>query len=417
MVDEISFAGYHEVLRALSKNLQELTDNHDRPFGSINILFIGDFLQLHPTQGSPIYMEQNSLYWKNELNLMVELKGAWRFKDCPILTAAFPVFRKYGMTPALAKLFNSRVIGSTTDGEKVEMPDIRETKITTFHNKLRSEANDCIFLEHLKKHHSKDKNDPIPDFTVIIKSLPTWAHNDKPLSNRARKRFYHEVREDNPKDGSNKTVDPFLKLFFLCEMMIKDNEDVHNGVANGTTALFEYLCLKLGATKHKVCYNGYWVWAVHAEDVEFMRLKWTADSTFKGHFCIAPKKRTYSVDIVRKEMGQTEKFKPKIKILQFVVTVNHATTGHKLQGKSVNSLIIWEWSTQRNWIYVVLSRVKTIQGLFLRKPIPLDAPTAPHPNYTLMMDSLRAKITPRKNSPDIARYRAHYIKTIPPSQP
>ena len=414
VVDEISFAGYNEVLRVLSKNMQEITDNHDIPFGGMHILFIGDFMQLNPTQGSPIYMDDASLYWKESLNLMVELTGNWRFKDCPFLTAAFPVFRKYGMTPALAKLFNSRVIGSVNDGVPVTLPDIRDTKITTFHNKLRSEANDCIFLEHLKKHHSKNPDEPIPEFTVIVKSRPTWAHNDKPLSNKARNKFYHEVKEDNPKDGANKTIDPLLKLFYLCEMMHKENASVNDGVANGTTALFEYLSLIKGAQRHKVCYNGFWVWAVNAEDVNYMRLKWTRDSTFKGHFCIQPKTKTYTVEVTRKELGRVEKFKPKIKIMQFPVTVNHATTGHKLQGKSVDSLVVWEWSTQPNWIYVVLSRVKTLAGLYLRKPIPTDAVTGPNPVYTEMMSTLRAKLYPRANSEKIARYRAHYNNSIPP---
>jgi hypothetical protein len=54
------------------------------------------------------------------------------------------------------------------------------------------------------------------------------------------------------------------------------------------------------------------------------------------------------------------------------VIVNHATTGHNLQGKSVKSLVIAEWPKVRNWAKVVLSGVKTLGGLFLMKPIPED---------------------------------------------
>jgi hypothetical protein len=50
--------------------------------------------------------------------------------------------------------------------------------------------------------------------------------------------------------------------------------------------------------------------------------------------------------------------------------VNHTTTGHKLQGKTVKLLGIAEWSKVKNWAYVVLSRIKTLGGLFLMKPIP-----------------------------------------------
>jgi hypothetical protein len=55
-----------------------------------------------------------------------------------------------------------------------------------------------------------------------------------------------------------------------------------------------------------------------------------------------------------------------MKMNQFSMNINHATTGHKLQGKSLNQLFISSWSYQRNWPYVLLSRVRTLNGLFLR---------------------------------------------------
>ena len=71
------------------------------------------------------------------------------------------------------------------------------------------------------------------------------------------------------------------------------------------------------------------------------------------------------------------------------VVLNHATTGHKLQGKSLNSLVIAEWSKKKNWVYVVLSRVRTLEGLFLLKPIPEDIKFDPKLEYLKMMDKLR----------------------------
>ena len=53
--------------------------------------------------------------------------------------------------------------------------------------------------------------------------------------------------------------------------------------------------------------------------------------------------------------------------------MNDATTGHKLQGMSVNKLIIVSWSSKENWVYVVLSRVRTLKGLFLLKPLPKNS--------------------------------------------
>jgi len=54
------------------------------------------------------------------------------------------------------------------------------------------------------------------------------------------------------------------------------------------------------------------------------------------------------------------------------ILMNDATTGHKLQGMSKDKLIVVSWTFIPNWIYVVLSRVRTLKGLFLLKPLPTD---------------------------------------------
>ena len=62
----------------------------------------------------------------------------------------------------------------------------------------------------------------------------------------------------------------------------------------------------------------------------------------------------------------------KLKVTQLPVKCNIATTGHKLQGMSIDALIVnsrgCEWG---NWVYVVLSRVWTRSGLFLSKKLDL----------------------------------------------
>ena len=80
-------------------------------------------------------------------------------------------------------------------------------------------------------------------------------------------------------------------------------------------------------------------------------------------------------------------------LTQFPTVGNFATTGgHKLQGKSVNELVVAEWSKVKNWAYVVLSRVRTLAGLFLEKPIPSDIDFSPNPDYLEMMERLRNNI-------------------------
>jgi hypothetical protein len=72
--------------------------------------------------------------------------------------------------------------------------------------------------------------------------------------------------------------------------------------------------------------------------------------------------------------------------------VNHATPGHKLQGKTLKSFLIADWSSLENWNYVVFFCVKTLRGLFLMKPILENIDFLPASNYLEMMENLRNMI-------------------------
>lgn len=84
---------------------------------------------------------------------------------------------------------------------------------------------------------------------------------------------------------------------------------------------------------------------------------------------IQPSKSTAKITVDLLDCGTAEIIKG-VKILQFPLNMNDATTGHKLQGMSKNKLVIVDWDLKfANWIYVVLSRVRTLQGLYLLKPL------------------------------------------------
>ena len=62
-----------------------------------------------------------------------------------------------------------------------------------------------------------------------------------------------------------------------------------------------------------------------------------------------------------------------MKFNQFPLLINNATTGHKLQGTGVDQLFVHEWKYGvKNYPYVVLSRVTTLEGLFLRRSLQTD---------------------------------------------
>jgi hypothetical protein len=78
--------------------------------------------------------------------------------------------------------------------------------------------------------------------------------------------------------------------------------------------------------------------------------------------------------------------------------VNHATTGHKLQGQTKDDgVFIKEWEYRKNWAYVVLSRVTTLAGLFLQKPINATKNYAKDSRLLNMLSQFK-KRTPANNT-------------------
>ena len=83
------------------------------------------------------------------------------------------------------------------------------------------------------------------------------------------------------------------------------------------------------------------------------------------------------------------------KMKQIPANSNDATTGHKLPGMSKDAIIVSLWPTGRlaamfkNWEYVVLSRVRTLSGLYLVKPIDMDKSFQPSPQLTSYMEKIR----------------------------
>ena len=92
-------------------------------------------------------------------------------------------------------------------------------------------------------------------------------------------------------------------------------------------------------------------------------------------FRLAPQKFTATITFNVVE-GLTAKSNFKVgnaTVTQIPVNSNIATTGHKLQGMTKDALVVNECDYKcANWVYVVLSRVRTSKGLFLTKPLDLD---------------------------------------------
>ena len=94
-------------------------------------------------------------------------------------------------------------------------------------------------------------------------------------------------------------------------------------------------------------------------------------------FKIPPEQHKVSVTVTPTRLCDIkESFK--CQMTMFPVNTNTSSTGHKLQGRSKDMVIVSSWPKLKNnicvrdWEYVVLSRVRTLKGLFIFQPINME---------------------------------------------
>jgi hypothetical protein len=117
--------------------------------------------------------------------------------------------------------------------------------------------------------------------------------------------------------------------------------------------------------------DGYYVRTIDASKMDYLLCQIDgSNKTFKVKADHVSCKIDFPIQLIP---GQRIRKIVRAKVNRFPVVVNHATTGHKLQGQTKESLFISDWHYGSNWPYVVLSRVTTLKGLFLLKPLKRDA--------------------------------------------
>ena len=401
-VDEVSFADYNTVLSRLSYVLQRFTNVYQSTYGNAAMCFLGDFRQLEPVGNNAAYNHEEGVFWEQSLTHMVELQGTHRFNECEVLREIMPELRNQGLSEEARAKLNERVVKlSDIPAEKV-----KDLRFATYFNQKRAEINRAMFLSYLKNYHSKDENEGVPRTAIVIKSNGSWS-GGKRLSFNHRKVLFEECLDSHCQESSgNKRADPFLCLWSGCHVMGTDNTDVTHGIANGITSIFEKCIFKSGKRPHKIKVDGFWVYAINIKDVQSLVLRWS-DCRFEGTYKIQSKNRTFKVNYPIVEEGKSIRVAASMKLEHFSILLNHATTGHKLQGKSMENLVISQWSKVKNWAYVVLSRVRKITGLYLLSEIPRDIDFSPDPKYLRMMDRLRQRIL--KTPDDVTDLMAEVI--------
>jgi hypothetical protein len=234
--------------------------------------------------------------------------------------------------------------------------------------------------------------------------------------------IYSRLGDDDIRDG-NTPVDPALKLYVGCHCLINGNCNVKEGLANGTMCRVISIRRKENTPMGWRNYDGKKVFFINVNEIDYIEfehyppsseqrkilekmsilekkhtkendttlvsLKTRLDQISKQRrFRLKPKNfyPVFSYHALTKNCSIPKKhqMKMKAKIKQIPVILNDATTGYKLQGSSKNQIILQTIDYGTNgWIYTALSRVRSLEGLFLSSKI----------DFKKFVDGLKKTIT------------------------
>ena len=212
-----------------------------------------------------------------------------------------------------------------------------------------------------------------------------------------------DVRGANDK----KCYNPFMKLHNGQPIMMVENDDVECGKANGSVGKFQKIILKKGVRINDldiVCVDGYWVRCACVSQVQSIIMKSDHDGEM---LAIKPnKERTVAiVDFPLAMEGNirksTRRVKRRVKFYCFPINIANARTVHKLQGKTLESVVVSSWDYTGNWVYVVLSRVTTLKGLFLRLPLNGEKTRGMSKELKAFLEKWRKTKAPKENRIDV----------------
>ena len=349
ITDEISFASKSD-FQMMHKQLGKLKQQMNKKFGGLNIIFSGDFWQLEPVGRGKllIYKDNECPYFVQWVNCYIDLNGMHRFKKDVRWGKLLMRMRNGELTKEDVEFINTKVV---TVHKSRHLP--KDLRYATYFNRDRDAINTALFEEHCTRLRCHNVS-PRDTLIVLADKLEAKTSNGtyEPFHNR--KIFWENCGEDDikfPKERNGR-MDPLLKL------MLVFNNNVRRGEVNGTTATLISVCLKPNIVPIEILIHKLPVKAVYASQVISIVLKHNNPKILPNTFKLEPIEFRITARILKPQvlrMKEDDRETVKMKATQLPVISNQATTGHKLQGASINQLFVSNWNYTTNWPYVVLS--------------------------------------------------------------
>ena len=342
----------------MHKQLGKLTQDINKKFGGLNIIFSGDFQQLEPVGSGKltIYKDNNFPYFIDWVKCYIEVNGMHRFKTDVRWGKLLMRMRNGEITKKDVEFINTKVL---TVHKSRHLPN--DLRYTTYFNRDRDAINTVLFVECCARirSHSVSTRD-----TLIILANELAAKtphgNYEPFHNW--KIFWENCGEDDiefPREHNGR-MDALLKLYIGCQLMLVFNNNVGYGEANGTTMTLISICIKPNIVPIQIIIGKLSLKAIHASRVVSIVLKHNNPKIIPNMFQLEPTEFCITARILKPkplQMKEDDREMVKMKATLFPIISNQATTRHKLQGASINQLFVNNWNYTTNSPYVVLSQL------------------------------------------------------------
>ena len=334
IIDEVSMVGCNMLLE-IHKRLQQIKGvSDDAVFGGISILAVGDLYQLPPVGQAPLFNTVSDCY--------AQLYGSgslWR--DNFLMVELTEVMRQRGDSAFSELLCRVRTNSCTSD----DITILKSREIAADTANYPSQALHVYRLNaDVDKRNSFMLNELAPQSAqYTIKACDSIAGQTSHIS----------LSSLSDKRSETGGLHSTLKLAIGARVMLTANVDVSDGLVNGAR----------GEVVHVVTNNSDDVTSVLVKfDNSRVGLKSIQTSPHRARFANAVPLNKYEVIFFAKGKRGSE-----IKRLQFPLTLAWATTIHKVQGLTLDEIVV-EMKGGRfspGQAYVAFSRVKMLAGLHI----------------------------------------------------
>ncbi|XP_057716041.1 uncharacterized protein LOC130931338 [Corythoichthys intestinalis] len=319
IIDEISMVD-HRLLTYIHGRLRQIKQTGDfAPFGNVSVLAVGDFYQLSPVQGKPLYVTDAGVNLWSNLFKVVELNTVVRQQD-----------------QLFAELLNR--IRTRSKGSPMLVSDIESLK--------HCESGEDSSALHI---FATNKQVNEHNIQVLLKTCPEYVKIEAQDFVHNKKTGRLELISGHHAKVYKTCLEDSLLLGINARVMLCKNVDVVDGLVNGVCGTVTHIVSSENKFPQRVYVK------FDKDEVGSQRRKQSS---------------TASVDLRTSTYIEPEEEKVTNKgglRRQFPLKLAWACTVHKVQGLTVDSAVVsLKKIFSAGQAYVALSRVRTVSGLIIQ---------------------------------------------------